>query len=119
MPSLLRARRIQEKASGVGFDWKEKEQVLSKLDEELQELKVAIINDNGINEELGDVLFTVVNLSRHLKYDPESSLKLSIEKFSRRFKRIEKDLEIKNIDMKELSISELDMIWKKNKIKEK
>ena len=89
MPALLRARRIQEKAAGVGFDWKEKKQVLDKIDEEIAELKEAIINNKGIEEELGDVLFTVVNLSTHLQLDPESSLKSSINKFSKRFKKIE------------------------------
>ena len=117
MPALLRARRIQEKASSVGFDWKEKKQVLSKIDEEITELKEAIIENKGINEELGDVLFTVVNLSRHLDLDPESSLKSSIDKFSKRFKRIEKKIEEKNIDMKKLSLDELDMIWEQNKKK--
>ena len=115
-PALLRSRRIQEKAASVGFDWDKKEQVLMKLDEEIKELKDAIKINNGIEEELGDVLFTVVNLSRHLNYNPESALKSSIEKFSRRFKRIEKDLKQKNINMKDLSLKELDKIWGKNKL---
>ena len=115
-PALLRSRRIQEKAASVGFDWDKKEQVLSKLDEEVKELKDAIKNKEGIEEELGDVLFTVVNLSRHLNYNPESALKSSIEKFSTRFKKIEKDLKQKNINMKDLSLKELDKIWEKNKL---
>ena len=115
LPALTRARRIQEKAASVGFDWNNKQQVLSKIDEEIQELKDAIINGKGINEELGDVLFTIVNLSRHLNIDPENSLRMSIEKFSKRFKRIEKDLKSKNINMKDLSLRELDKIWDKNK----
>ena len=115
MPALLRARRIQEKAAGVGFDWKEKKQVLDKIDEEIAELKEAIISNKGIDEELGDVLFTVVNLSRHLELDPESSLKSSINKFSKRFKKIEKELDQKDIDMKNLTLEELDNIWEKNK----
>ena len=114
-PALLRARRIQEKAAGVGFDWDDKKQVLSKIDEEIQELKDAIISEKGINEELGDVLFTIVNLSRHLNLDPEKSLRLSIEKFSQRFKKIEKDLKSKNINMKDLSLKQLDGMWNKNK----
>jgi len=114
-PALLRARRIQEKAAGVGFDWDDKKHVLSKIDEEIQELKDAINIGKGINEELGDVLFTIVNLSRHLNLDPESSLRLSTEKFSNRFKKIEKELKTKKIDMKDLSLEELDKIWNKNK----
>ena len=115
LPALLHARRIQEKAAGVGFDWEKKEQVILKLDEEIQELKEAIDKGEGINEELGDVFFTLVNLSRHLEYNPEAALKSSIEKFSQRFKRIEKDLKIKKIKIKDLSLEELDLIWEQNK----
>tara|TARA_B100001750_G_C15446061_1_gene566255 strand:- start:545 stop:1303 length:759 start_codon:yes stop_codon:yes gene_type:complete len=114
-PALLRARRIQEKAAGVGFDWDDKKHVISKIDEEIKELKDAINIGEGINEELGDVLFTIVNLSRHLNLNPERSLRLSIEKFSNRFKKIEKELKIKKINMKDLSLEELDKIWNKNK----
>ena len=117
LPALHRSRRIQEKAASVGFDWEKKEQVLDKLDEEVKELKDAINKNEGIEEELGDVLFTVVNLSRHLNYNPETALKSSINKFSKRFKRIEKDLKQKNINMKDLSLRELDKIWDKNKKK--
>ena len=115
LPSLLMARRIQEKAASNGFDWDNKKQVLLKVDEEIAELKDAIINNKGINEELGDVLFTIVNLSRHLDLNPESSLKYSTEKFSKRFKKIEKQLSNKGIDMKNLTLEELDNIWEKNK----
>ena len=116
LPALLRARRIQEKASSVGFDWDKKAQVFNKIEEEVSELKEALNSNNGIEEELGDVLFSVVNLSRHLNLNPEKILKLSIEKFSKRFKRIEKDLKSKNIQMKNLTLQELDEIWEKNKI---
>ena len=116
-PALLRARRIQEKAASVGFDWDNKKQVLLKIDEEVQELKEAISSGDGIEEEMGDVLFTIVNLSRHLNLDPEKSLRLSIDKFSNRFKKIENDLKLKNINMKDLSLNELDEIWDKNKKK--
>jgi uncharacterized protein YabN with tetrapyrrole methylase and pyrophosphatase domain len=100
------------------FDWRYKDQVLLKIDEEVKELKEAIIDNRGIEEEIGDVLFTVVNLSRHLGYDAEGSLKQSINKFSDRFKRIEKDLKKKNIEMQDLSLEELDIIWNKNKLKD-
>ena len=119
LPALLRARRIQEKAAGVGFDRDKKDQVFNKIEEEVVELKEALNSNNGIEEELGDVLFSVVNLSRHLNLDPEKTLKLSIEKFSKRFKRIEKDLNSKNIQMQSLTLKELDEIWKKNKILDK
>ena len=116
LPALIRASRIQERASAVGFDWDKKEEVLLKVDEEIVELKEAIIDNKGIEEELGDVLFTLVNLSRHLGHEAEGSLKKSIDKFSIRFKRIEKDLKRKNISMKDLGLEELDEIWDKNKL---
>ena len=115
LPALLKARRIQEKASGVGFDWNNVDRVIDKVDEEITELKEAIVNNDGIEEELGDVLFTIVNVSRHLNINPEQSLKKSINKFIKRFKLIEKDLKSKKINMKDLSLEELDIIWEKNK----
>jgi len=115
LPALLRSRRIQEKAANVGFDWEKMDQVLSKVDEEIEELKEAIIENKGINEELGDVLFTIVNLSRHLDINPEQALNESTNKFIKRFKKIEKDLKNKKIDFKKLSLEELDILWEKNK----
>lgn len=115
LPALLRSRRIQEKAANVGFDWEKIDQVLSKVDEEIDELKESIEENKGINEELGDVLFTVVNLSRHLDINPEQALNESTNKFMKRFKRIEKDLKDKKIDIKKLSLEELDVLWEKNK----
>ena len=115
LPALLRSRRIQEKAANVGFDWEKMDQVLLKVDEEIAELKEAITNNKGITEELGDVLFTVVNLSRHLDINPEQALNESTNKFIKRFKKIEKDLKDKKIDIKKLSLEELDVLWEKNK----
>ena len=117
LPALTRASRIQEKASSVGFDWEKKEQVLFKVEEEIEELKDAISNNNGIEEELGDVLFSIINLSRHLNINAESSLKKSTVKFSNRFKTIEKELENNNINISDLSLEELDIMWNKNKKK--
>ncbi len=110
LPALLLSRRIQEKAAGVGFDWDNNDQVLDKVDEEIGELKESIIKNEGIDEELGDVLFSLVNLSRHLNIDPELSLKRSTEKFIKRFKAIEKE-----VDIEKLSLEELDKIWDRNK----
>ena len=117
LPALLKARRIQEKASSVGFDWNNIDRVIDKVDEEIKELKDAISNNNGIEEELGDVLFTIVNLSRHLEINPDKSLRDSINKFIRRFKVIEKDLQSKKINMQDLSLNDLDEIWEANKNK--
>ena len=110
LPALLLSRRIQEKAAGVGFDWDNNNQVLDKVDEEVSELKESMIKNEGIDEELGDVLFSLVNLSRHLDIDPELSLKRSTEKFMKRFKAIEKE-----VDIEKLSLEELDAIWNRNK----
>jgi len=115
LPALLKSRRIQEKAANVGFDWDKMDQVLSKVDEEVDELKEAIKDNKGITEELGDVLFTIVNLSRHLDINPEQALNESTNKFIKRFKKIEKDLKDKKIDIKKLSLEELDILWEKNK----
>ena len=112
LPALLLSRRIQEKAAGVGFDWDNNSQVMGKVDEEVLELKESMVENKGIDEELGDVLFTLVNLSRHLDIDPELSLKRSTEKFIKRFKAIENE-----VDIEKLSLEELDQIWNKNKEK--
>ena len=112
LPALLQSRRIQEKAAGVGFDWDNNKKVLDKVDEEILELKEAIIKKDGIDEEFGDVLFSLVNLSRHLDIDPESSLKKSTIKFIKRFKEIEKE-----VDIEKLTLDELDEIWNRNKQK--
>ena len=114
LPAIVKAFRIQEKVRGIGFDWEKMDKVLSKVDEEIDELKESIIENKGINEELGDVLFTLVNLSRHLDIDPELSLKRSTEKFMRRFKAIEDE-----VDIEKLSLEELDEIWNRNKEKDK
>ena len=117
LPGLLKSRRIQEKASSVGFDWDNIKEVLNKVDEEVDELKDAINSNEGISDELGDVLFSIVNLSRHLNISPEQSLNQSTDKFITRFKRIEKDLKSKNISIDELSINDLNKLWDENKKK--
>ena len=117
LPEIHKARRIQEKASSVGFDWNNINQVISKVDEEITELKESININKGVNEELGDVIFSLINLSRHLNINPSESLNLSINKFIKRFQRIEKQLQDKKINMDELSIEQLDKIWENNKKK--
>ena len=97
-PALLRAEKLQKKASKVGFDWSKKEDVMIKLEEELEELKEEIKakNSNKIEEELGDVFFTLVNLARHLKINPEICLNKASNKFEKRVRHIEKNCEIEN-----------------------
>ena len=115
MPSLLRARRIQEKAASVGFDWDSISPVFDKIKEEVQELEDAIKSSTNINEELGDVLFSVVNLSRHLNIDPELSLHNAINKFYSRFLKVEAIVNKENMNMKKMSLKEIDSLWEKIK----
>ena len=117
LPALTKARRIQEKASVVNFDWENIEQVYQKVDEELFELKEAIKSkkNNDIEDELGDVLFTIVNLSRHIEINPEVALDKSISKFVKRFHKLEKHMKKNKLDFQDQSIDELDKLW--NQIK--
>ena len=117
LPALLKARRIQEKAANVGFNWEKIEPVVEKLDEEIDELKqaLALNNNEQIIDEMGDVLFSVVNLSRFLKINPEESLRKSINKFEKRFKFIEEELKKENKSFSDCNLEELDKIWNLSK----
>ncbi len=119
LPALLRSHRIQAKAATVGFDWDKAESVWEKLMEELDELKQAIDSKNQahIQEEFGDLLFTVVNLSRFIQVNPEDSLRQAIEKFSDRFKKVEQEIKKSNNDFKNMTLQEMDQIW--DQIKER
>tara|TARA_Y100001970_G_scaffold105411_1_gene132054 strand:+ start:1712 stop:2482 length:771 start_codon:yes stop_codon:yes gene_type:complete len=119
LPSLTKAKRIQEKAAGVGFDWNNLDNVFEKIYEELDELKEAIQSKqkSKIQDELGDVLFSIVNLSRHVECDPELSLGQSTKKFIHRFQSLEKYIASKRLNFNDYNLSELDVLW--NKIKEK
>jgi ATP diphosphatase len=113
LPALLRAKKLQSRAATGGFDWEDPKSVVKKIYEELEELEEAMqANDQmHIEEEFGDLLFSVVNLSRHLKLNPETSLRLANNKFSQRFKLIEHMLQEKKLGMKNLTISELESYW--------
>ena len=113
LPALTKARRIQEKAASVNFDWVNIQQVYSKIDEEISELKEAINNkqQDKIEDELGDVLFTVVNLSRHIQINPEVALDKSIKKFINRFSRLEKYMKKHQLEFKDQNINKLDELW--------
>jgi tetrapyrrole methylase family protein/MazG family protein len=112
-PALLRARRIQQKAASVGFDWNEIRLVWEKINEEIAELQKAIQTNspNGIHEELGDILFSMVNLSRFLKVDPEESLRKAIDKFIVRFQKVEQWFEKKGTQLQEATLEEMDAVW--------
>ena len=120
IPGLLRAYRIQERAGKVGFDWPKGDPtpVLAKVDEELSELKENINSNAGkeyIEEELGDFLFAVANLSRHLKADPEITLHKACGKFTDRFRLVEKEVLESGKPWSEFSLEELDVFWEKAK----
>ncbi|MBI4744058.1 MAG: nucleoside triphosphate pyrophosphohydrolase [Actinobacteria bacterium] len=111
LPSSLFAYLVQSKASKVGFDWTEKAEVISKIEEEIEELKDSL-NGNGIlEEEIGDIFFSLVNLSRHLKIDPEISLRRTTRKFIKRFEYMEKKAEESGKTLEELSLDEKEKLW--------
>jgi tetrapyrrole methylase family protein/MazG family protein len=120
MPSLLRAQKITEKASRCGFDWENAAEVLTKVEEELGELKVALGSgqQQEVASEMGDVLFTLVNLCRFLKVDAEESLHRSVEKFIRRFAYIEDKLGSEGKTARTASCAEMERLWQEAKTKE-
>lgn len=117
MPALIHAERTQEKAASVGFDWPDLPPVLAKIDEEQEELYEALnANDpEAIKEELGDLLFSIVNLSRKLGVDAEAALKDTTRKFYRRFRYVEE--QYSKTDIHEASLEELDKHWETAKNK--
>ena len=119
LPALLRARRIQEKAANVGFDWDELSPVLDKIDEEVAELKEAVESKNpeNIKDEMGDVLFSLVNLSRFLDINPEDALRMTISKFETRFSQVEQELKKRGKSLTDSTLEEMDEIW--NLVKKK
>ncbi len=119
MPALLKALSMQEKARGCGFDWEEKEQVLDKVNEELCEVKEAIKenSEDHIEEEFGDLMFSVINAARLYGTDPEKALNRCCDKFRRRFTYLEENTIKKGLSLKEMSLAEMDKIWDEAKAK--
>ena len=113
MPALLRAHRLQEKASRVGFDWNEAQEVLRKVEEELGELKAAMRDQavERVEAELGDLLFALVNLSRFLAVNPEEALRKTIARFIARFRYIEEELARRGRSLRQASLEEMDALW--------
>jgi MazG family protein len=116
-PALLEALKVTKKAAKVGFDWKDTEQIFDKLDEEIAELKVAIGegDTSHIDEEIGDLLFVVVNLARRLDIEPETALKKTNRKFRKRFRFIEDALAETGMSLEEASIETMDGLWNDSK----
>ncbi len=117
-PALMEANKLTKKASKVGFDWENVEQIFDKLDEETSELKAAIDgkNKDEMKEEIGDLLFVVVNLARKLGVEPENALKKTNRKFRRRFEFIENELKSKNKTFETSNLEEMDALWNKSKV---
>jgi tetrapyrrole methylase family protein / MazG family protein len=121
MPALLAAQKMTDNASKVGFDWEKAEGVLIKVDEELLELKNALKSGHhdGIKEEIGDLLFSLVNLCRFVDVNAEDSLKATIRKVGERFQFIEDKLEEKGKALMDASLAEMDDLWNESKLIER
>ncbi|MCE2612679.1 nucleoside triphosphate pyrophosphohydrolase [Flavobacteriaceae bacterium D16] len=117
LPALVKANRIQDKVAGVGFDWEKPEQVFEKLKEELGELQheVALGEEERIEAEFGDVLFSMVNYARFLDVNPENALERTNKKFMKRFKYLEGKAKDAGKSLKDMTLAEMDIYWEQAK----
>jgi tetrapyrrole methylase family protein/MazG family protein len=120
MPSLLRAHRLQSRASKVGFDWQRIEDVIAKLDEELREFHDALGRKSQaeVENELGDIFFALVNLSRFVGVNPDDALRKTISKFVKRFRHIEMRASEEGRELRDMSLDEMDALWNEAKKEE-
>ena len=120
LPAMVKATRIQEKVQGVGFDWDNKDQVFEKVKEEFSELHQEIKKTNNqekIEKEFGDVLFSMINYARFIGVDPESALERTNKKFIGRFNYLEQEVKTNKKDLMKMSLEEMDLIWDRSKKK--
>ena len=117
LPSLTRAKKIQKRAKSVGFDWQNESDVIKKIDEEIDELKRAKVSQKkeDISEEIGDLFFTLVNLSRHYNLEPEDIIRKANLKFEKRFRKMEDEANKTKVNLEDLEINELETLWQKIK----
>ena len=117
IPEIIKSTRIQDKAAGVGFEWNNLEDVWSKVKEEESEFIEAVKGGkrSSMEDEFGDLIFSLINYARFIKIDPELSLKKTNKKFIDRFQHMEKSAKLKNISIESLSLSDLKKLWKKAK----
>ena len=117
LPPILKAKKIQKKASKKGFDWKKSIDVIEKVEEELKELKLEIQQNNkeNIQDELGDLLFSIINLSRHLEIDASEAINQANHKFVKRFRLMEEEISKDNQEIDNLTLDELEEFWIKIK----
>ena len=126
LPGLLKAQRTQEKAARVGFDWKDAKGPMDKIEEELGELKAEIASRKSakpadsvrVKEELGDLVFAVCNLARHLGVDAESAVELTTSRFSRRFRAVEQGAKESGRALRDMTLGEMDALWEEAKRQE-
>jgi XTP/dITP diphosphohydrolase len=123
LPAMVKAMRLQEKAKQVGFEWENKEQVWEKVEEEIRELQSAVShqqqgtgNREQIEDELGDVFFSLINYARFLQMDAENALELTNKKFISRFTRMEEEALRQNKNLHNMSLEEMDAIWNTMKL---
>ncbi|MBI5183356.1 MAG: nucleoside triphosphate pyrophosphohydrolase [Nitrospinae bacterium] len=121
LPSLLRAQILQEKASRVGFDWEHIDQVFEKVEEEMEEFRKAFSQKNTkeMENEIGDLLFALVNIARFIEVNPEDALRKTLSRFIKRFRYIEEEIAKEGRDIKEVSLEEMDSIWERAKAGER
>ena len=111
LPALWRAEKVQKKAKKAGFDWPDVSGALDKLSEELEELKIAVAEGTNVEEELGDLLFSAVNVSRFVKVDTEEALNGATDKFIGRFRKVEEEAARQGRALEGMSLAELDKLW--------
>lgn len=119
LPATIRAAKLQKRAAKVGFDWPNIEGVFAKIEEELSETRNAIGDKTAIQEEIGDLLFSVVNLARKLDIDPENALRGCNAKFERRFRYVEDTISKEGGDIRKTSLEDMDKLWDEAKLLEK
>ena len=117
LPAMVKATRIQEKVKGVGFDWEHSDQVWDKVEEEIGELKEEIknLNQDAIEDEFGDVLFSLINYARFLNINPENALERTNKKFIKRFQYLENKAKGLQKSLSEMTLAEMDVYWEEAK----
>lgn len=121
LPALLKASRLTEKAARVGFDWRRTDDVFTKIDEELHELREAVRSGDAkhVEDEMGDLLFTIANIARKTGVNPEEALQSTNRKFTRRFAAMEADVRASGRNLDELTLEEMDALWDRAKAAER
>jgi MazG family protein len=118
LPAMVKANRIQDKTRSMGFDWEHRDQVWEKVQEELEELKVEMLkrNEDAIEDEFGDLFFSLINAARLYGVNPENALERTNQKFIKRFNYLEQKTIAQGLDLKNLSLTEMDEIWNEAKL---